>query len=317
MLKKTLESPLDCKEIKPVNSKGNQPWIFIGSTNGEAEAPILGPPDAKSRLFRKDWCWERLKAGGEGNNRGWDGWMASLTQWTWVWANSGSWWWTGRPGVLQSMGSQRVTHDWVVEQQLMFWHTWPRGLEVEPESCSSWRLMSPVAAFEPFWFPFLQWGVSLLPRTAMLSGATREQLLRDQPRPAEPRHWRSKSRSRSVLWGAVVSWGVSAEWKKSPLCLRSRKRGPHEGQHPRPSLSPLHSRPRSTVVYWEQCRLRAGPLYHVVSCSLMATDLSWSSCPFSVHIPPWGVEGGTLSASWETWIMIPFLPTALWPWATF
>ena len=57
------------------------------------------------------WCWERLRAGGEGDDRGWNGWMASLTQWTWVWLDSGCWWWTGRPGVLQSMGSQRVRHD--------------------------------------------------------------------------------------------------------------------------------------------------------------------------------------------------------------
>ena len=54
--------------------------------------------------LKRPWCWERLRAGGEGGNRGWDGWMASPTQWTWVWVNSGSWWWTGRPGVLQSMG---------------------------------------------------------------------------------------------------------------------------------------------------------------------------------------------------------------------
>ena len=227
-------------------SKGNQPWIFIGRTNAEAEAPILRPPDVKSWHFRNDWCWERLKAGGEGNNRGWDGWMASLTQWTWVWVDSGSWWWTGRPGVLQSTGSQRVRHDWVTEQQLTFWHTWPRGLEVEPESCSSWRLMSPVAAFEPFWFAFPQWGVSLLPRTAMLSDATREQLLRDQPIPAESRHWQGQSSSRGGLWGAVVSWGVSTEWKKKSIVLSKRKeRGPHEGQpgtksieHPRPNLWP-------------------------------------------------------------------------------
>ena len=59
------------------------------------------------------WCWERLKVGGKGDNRGWDGWMASPTQWTWVWVISGSWWWTGRPGVLQSTGSQRVRHNWV------------------------------------------------------------------------------------------------------------------------------------------------------------------------------------------------------------
>ena len=62
--------------------------------------------------WQRPWCWERLKAGGEGDDRGWDGWMASLTRWTWVWVNSGSWWWTGRPGVLQFMGWQRVGHDW-------------------------------------------------------------------------------------------------------------------------------------------------------------------------------------------------------------
>ena len=66
-------------------------------------------------LWKGPWCWERLKAGGEGDNRGSDGWMASLTWWTWVWASSGSWWWTGKPGMLQSKGSQRVKHDWVTE----------------------------------------------------------------------------------------------------------------------------------------------------------------------------------------------------------
>ena len=65
--------------------------------------------------WKRPWCWERLKAGGEGDDRGWDGWMASPTQWTWVWASSRSWWWTGKPGVLQSMGSQRVGHDWPAE----------------------------------------------------------------------------------------------------------------------------------------------------------------------------------------------------------
>ena len=64
---------------------------------------------------KKPWCWERLKAGGEGNDRGWDVWMVSSTQWTWVWVNSRSWRWTGRPGVLWSMGSQRVVCDWVTE----------------------------------------------------------------------------------------------------------------------------------------------------------------------------------------------------------
>ena len=96
---KILESPLDCQEINPVNPKRNQHWILIESADVEAEVPILWPPDMKSLLIGKKnknkiklWCWERLKAGGEGGNRGWDGWMASLTQWTWVWANRG-WWW--------------------------------------------------------------------------------------------------------------------------------------------------------------------------------------------------------------------------------
>ena len=65
--------------------------------------------------WKRSWCWERLKAGGEGDDRGWDGWMVSLTRWTWVWANSGSWWWTGKLEVLQYMGLQRVGHNWATE----------------------------------------------------------------------------------------------------------------------------------------------------------------------------------------------------------
>ena len=65
--------------------------------------------------LKRPWCWERLRAGGEGDDRGWDGWMASPTQWTWVWVDSGSCWWTGRPGMLWFMGSQRVGHDWRTE----------------------------------------------------------------------------------------------------------------------------------------------------------------------------------------------------------
>ena len=111
VLEKILESPLDCSEIQPVHPKGNQSWIFTGRTDAEAETPTLWPPDAKNWHIWKDWCWERLKAGG-------DGWMASPTQWTWVWKSSGSWWWTRRPGMLQSMGLQRVGHDWVTE---LYW----------------------------------------------------------------------------------------------------------------------------------------------------------------------------------------------------
>ena len=92
VLEKTLESPLDCKEIQPVHSKGDQSWIFIGRTDVEAKTPILWPPDAKRQLIwkdpdaGKDWRWE------EKGMTGWDDWMASPTLWTWVWASSGSWW---------------------------------------------------------------------------------------------------------------------------------------------------------------------------------------------------------------------------------
>ena len=115
VLEKTVESPLDCKEIQPVHPKADQSWVLIGRTDAEAETPILWPPHAELTRWERPWNWEGLGAGGEGDNRGWDGWMASLTRWVWVWVNSGSWWWTGRPGVLQIMGSQRVGHDWVTE----------------------------------------------------------------------------------------------------------------------------------------------------------------------------------------------------------
>ena len=74
----------------------------------------------RTDLLEKPWCWEKLRAGGEGDDRGWDSWMASLTGWTWVWASCGSWWWIGKPGVLQFMGWQRVRHDWVTELNWTF-----------------------------------------------------------------------------------------------------------------------------------------------------------------------------------------------------
>ena len=82
---------------------------------GSYETPVLWPPHVTSWPIGKDWCWKGLGAGGEGDDRGGDGWMASLTRWTWVWVNSRCWWWTGRPGVLRFMGSQRVRHDWATE----------------------------------------------------------------------------------------------------------------------------------------------------------------------------------------------------------
>ena len=113
VLEKTLESPLDCKEIKPVNTEGSQSRIFIGRTDAEDEAPILWPPNGNNWLIGKDP--DAGKEGGGEGDLGWDGWMASLTRWTWVWASSGSWWWTGKPGMLQPMGLQRVGHDWATE----------------------------------------------------------------------------------------------------------------------------------------------------------------------------------------------------------
>ena len=113
MLEKTLESPLDCKQVQPVHPKvlnihwKDRRWSWNFNT--------LATWCQEITHLKRPWCWERLRAGGEGDNRGWDDWMASLTQWTWVWVNSGSWWWTGRPGMLQSMGSQRVRHDWTAE----------------------------------------------------------------------------------------------------------------------------------------------------------------------------------------------------------
>ena len=95
----------------PAHPKGNHFWIFIGRTDVEVETPLLWPPDAKSWLI-----WKAPDAGKdwreEGDDRGWNGWMASLTQWTWVWISFGSWWWTG---VLQPMESQRVRHNWATE----------------------------------------------------------------------------------------------------------------------------------------------------------------------------------------------------------
>ena len=126
VLEKTLESPLDCKEIQPVHSKGDQSWDFFGRNDAKAETPVLWPPHGKSWLTGKDsdagrdWGHEE---------KGTDGWMASPIRWTWVWVNSGRWWWTGRPGVLRFMGSQRVGHDWATE---LNW------TEVEAMSLNHW-----------------------------------------------------------------------------------------------------------------------------------------------------------------------------------
>ena len=112
---KTLESPFNCKEIQPVHSEGDQSWDFFGRNDAKAETPGLWPPHTKSWL---------IGVGEDGDDRGWDGWMASPTQWTWVWVNCRRWWWTGRPGMLWFMGSQRVGHNWATESN---WTEWTTG----------------------------------------------------------------------------------------------------------------------------------------------------------------------------------------------
>ena len=127
VLEKTLESPLDCKEIQPVHSEGDQPWDFFGTNDAKAETPVLWPPHAKNWLIGKDSDAGRDWGQEEKGTTGWDGWMASLTWWTWVWVNSGSWWWTGRPGMLRFMGSQSRTRlsDWTELIELHSHHSDP------------------------------------------------------------------------------------------------------------------------------------------------------------------------------------------------
>ena len=115
-VEKTLETLLDCKEIQQVNPKGNQSWIFLEGLMLMLKLHYFGTwYEELTHLKKNPWFWKRLKAGKEGDDRGWDGWMASPTQWTWVWVKSGSWRWTGRPGMLQSMRLQRVRYDWATE----------------------------------------------------------------------------------------------------------------------------------------------------------------------------------------------------------
>ena len=89
---------------------------------------------------KRPWCWERLAAGGEGDGRGWDGWMASPTRWTWVWGSSGSWWWTGRPGELHSWG-RRVGHDWLAELNSSFMLLYGRNRDSIVKQLSSHEYM--------------------------------------------------------------------------------------------------------------------------------------------------------------------------------
>ena len=110
VLEKSLESPLDCKEIQPVHPKGDQSWVML-----KLKLQYIGHLMRRADSFEKPLMLGKTEVRRRRDDRGRDGWSGSPTQWTWVWVNSRSWWWTGRPGVLWFMGSQRVGHDWVTE----------------------------------------------------------------------------------------------------------------------------------------------------------------------------------------------------------
>ena len=112
VLEKLLESPLDCKEIQPVNPKGNHSLEGL-----MLKLQYFGHLIRKADSLEKTLMLGKIEGRGRRVDRGWHGWMASTTQWTWVWASSGRWWWTGKPDILQFLGSQRVGHDWGTEQQ--------------------------------------------------------------------------------------------------------------------------------------------------------------------------------------------------------
>ena len=121
VLKKIPESPLGSNEIKPVNLKRDQPWIFT-DIHWSWNSSILVIWYEQMAHWKSPWYWERSRAGEEGI-RGWDGWVASLLQWTWAWVNSRRWWGIERSGVLQSVGFQRAGHNWMTEQQQCHIHS--------------------------------------------------------------------------------------------------------------------------------------------------------------------------------------------------
>ena len=115
VLEKTLESPWDCKEIKPVNPEEINPKYSLEGLMLKLKLQYFGHLMRKANSLEKTLMPGKIEGKRSRDSTGWDGWMASLMQWTWFWANCGRWWRTGKPGVLQSMGSQRVRHDWATE----------------------------------------------------------------------------------------------------------------------------------------------------------------------------------------------------------
>ena len=154
VLEKTLESPLDFKEIKPVNPKGNQPWIFIGRNDAEAEAPVLWPGNMKNWLIRKDHDAgkdrrQEEKGMTEDEMVGWHHWLNGRES-----SELGRWWWTGRPGVLQFMGSQIVRHDWAIEMN------WLKCMPIKSEMLANQLIL---------WHSLLLW-TSLCPSISLFQG---------------------------------------------------------------------------------------------------------------------------------------------------
>ena len=143
------EDSWDCKEVLPVHSK-DQSWVFFVRNDAKAETSVLWPPHAKSWLIGKDSDAGRDWRQEEKGTTGWDGWLASLTRWTWVWENSRSWWWTGRPGMLQFMGSQRVRHDWDTELK-SFWKSFKVD-NLSVQISVSWGVMHWLLTINPnYW----------------------------------------------------------------------------------------------------------------------------------------------------------------------
>ena len=114
-LEKTLERPLDCRRSNQSILKEISPGISLEGMTLKLKLQYLATWCKELIHLKRPWCWERLRAGGEEDDRGWDGWMVSQTRGTWVWVSSGSWWWTGRPDILRFMGSQRVRQGWETE----------------------------------------------------------------------------------------------------------------------------------------------------------------------------------------------------------
>ena len=173
LLEKTPESPLDCKEIQPVNPRGNQSWIFIGRTDVETNSNTLATWCEELTNLKRPWYWERSKVGGEGDGREGDGWMASLIQWIWVWVNSGNWWLTGSSGVLQFMGSQRVRHDWVTELNWPYIHVilfrWPQTISLGFPCGSAAKESACNSGFDP-WVGRIPWRRERLPTPVFWPG---------------------------------------------------------------------------------------------------------------------------------------------------